>query len=106
MITGTLKSKINAIWQDFYNENIPDIVERFHNLDKEIDRKRTDKSFMVPVDEIRSKDYDLSFNKYKRIEKQEVVYRPTSEIFEDLKNTYEEAKELMESLEELLGKEE
>ncbi len=86
--------------------DIPDIVERFHHLDKEFDRKRTDKSFMVPVDEIRSKDYDLSFNKYKQIEKQELVYRPTSEIFEDLRNTYDEAKELMESLEELLGKEE
>lgn len=86
--------------------DIPDVIERFHHLDKEIDRKRTDKSFMVPVDEIRSKDYDLSFNEYKQIEKQEVVYRPTSEIFEDLRNTYEEAKELMESLEELLGKEE
>ena len=82
------------------------IVERFHHLDREFDRKRTDKSFMVPVDEIRSKDYDLSFNKYKQIEKQETVYRPTSEIFADIRDSYEKAKELMESLEELLGKEE
>lgn len=92
--------------QPVEGSDIPDIIERFHHLDQEFDRKRTDKSFMVPVDEIRSKEYDLSFNKYKQIEKQEVVYRPTSEIFNDLRNTYEEAKELMESLEELLGKEE
>lgn len=92
--------------QPVEGSDIPDIIERFHHLDQEIDRKRTDKSFMVPVDEIRSKEYDLSFNKYKQIEKQEVVYRPTSEIFDDLRNTYEEVKELMESLEELLGKEE
>lgn len=92
--------------QPVEGSDIPDIIERFHHLDQEFYRKRTDKSFMVPVDEIRSKEYDLSFNKYKQIEKQEVVYRPTSEIFNDLRNTYEEAKELMESLEELLGKEE
>lgn len=92
--------------QPVEGSDIPDIIERFHHLDQEFNRKRTDKSFMVPVDEIRSKEYDLSFNKYKQIEKQEVVYRPTSEIFNDLRNTYEEAKELMESLEELLGKEE
>ena len=92
--------------QPVEGSDIPDIIERFHHLEQEFYRKRTDKSFMVPVDEIRSKEYDLSFNKYKQIEKQEVVYRPTSEIFNDLRNTYEEAKELMESLEELLGKEE
>lgn len=92
--------------QPVEGSDIPDIVERFHHLDKEIDRKRTDKSFMVPVNEIKSNDYDLSFNKYKQIERQEVVYRSTSEIFEDLRNTYKEAKDLMDSLEELLWKEE
>lgn len=28
--------------------DIPDIIERFKNLDKEAERKRTDQSFMVP----------------------------------------------------------
>lgn len=35
MITGTLKSKINAIWQDFYNENMAqtsDIVNQLTTL--------------------------------------------------------------------------
>ncbi len=34
MITGALKSKINAIWQDFYNENMAqtsDIVNQLTN---------------------------------------------------------------------------
>lgn len=35
------------------NENdIPDIIERFHNREKEADRERTEKSFMVPKQEI------------------------------------------------------
>ncbi|MBO6261506.1 MAG: N-6 DNA methylase [Bacilli bacterium] len=82
--------------------NIPDIIERFHHMDLEVDRLRTDQSFLVSADEIRANDYDLSFNKYKQVVKEEVQYRPTSEIFEDLRSTYSEAKELMDSLEELL----
>ncbi|MFV0520725.1 MAG: N-6 DNA methylase, partial [Lachnospirales bacterium] len=46
--------------------DIPDIIERFKNRDKEVDRKRTDKSFFVPKDEIVDNDYDLSINKYKK----------------------------------------
>ena len=41
------------------DNDIPDIIQRFKNLDKESDRKRTDKSFMVPKKEI----VDLQFNK-------------------------------------------
>ena len=48
--------------------DIPDIIERFKNLDKEADRKRTDQSFMVPKKDIVENDYDLSINKYKEIE--------------------------------------
>ena len=42
------------------------ILLRFRNRDAELDRKRTDKSFMVPKQEIVDNDYDLSINKYKR----------------------------------------
>lgn len=54
--------------------DIPDIIERFHNLDKEEERKRTDKSFLVPFEEIKENDYDLSINKYKEIVYEEVEY--------------------------------
>ena len=33
--------------------DIPDIIERFNNLDKEVDRKRTEQSFFVPIEEIK-----------------------------------------------------
>ena len=32
MITGTLKNKINAIWQDFYNENMAQTSEIVNQL--------------------------------------------------------------------------
>lgn len=54
--------------------DIPDIIKRYHNLDAENERTRKDKSFFVPVDEIRANDYDLSINKYKEVEKVKVEY--------------------------------
>lgn len=48
--------------------DIPDIIARFKNLPAEATRKRTDKSFLVPVQEIIDNGYDLSINKYKQIE--------------------------------------
>ena len=62
------------------DNDINDIVERFSNLDKEVDRKRTEQSFFVPVEEIRENGYDLSINKYKEIEYEEVKYDSPQEI--------------------------
>ena len=47
--------------------NIPDIIQRFNSLEKEMERKRTDQSFMVPVDEIRKNGYNLTFKNIKRL---------------------------------------
>ena len=46
--------------------DIPDIISRFHNPDGEKDRERTEQSFFVPKQEIADNDYDLSINKYKK----------------------------------------
>jgi len=55
-------------------DDIPDIIERYKNLDKETDRKRTNGSFLVPKEEIVEQYYDLSINRYKEIEYEEVEY--------------------------------
>ena len=44
--------------------DIPDIIARFKNLEAENDRKRTDQSFFVEKQEIVDNAYDLSINKY------------------------------------------
>jgi type I restriction enzyme M protein len=54
--------------------DIPDVIARFHNLAAEEKRSRKDQSFLVPVDEIKANDYDLSINKYKEVEKVKVEY--------------------------------
>ena len=64
--------------------DIPDIIERFHHLDKETDRQRTKHSFFVPKQEIADNDYDLSINKYKKVEYVPVSYPSTAEIMADL----------------------
>ena len=83
--------------------DIPDIIERFKNLDKEANRKRTDKSFMVPKQDIVDNDYDLSINKYKEVEYQKVEYPPTSEIMANIREIESEIANDMEELERLLG---
>lgn len=83
--------------------DIPDIIERFKNLDKESDRKRTDKSFMVSKQDIVDNGYDLSINKYKEIEYVAVEYPPTSEIMADIRKIEMEIGKEMDELEKLLN---
>ena len=83
--------------------DIPDIIERFKNLDKEAERKRTDKSFMVPKQDIVDNDYDLSINKYKEIEYIPVEYPPTSEIMANIRELEVEIGKEMDELEKLLN---
>ena len=79
------------------------MVSRFHNLEKEDIRTRKEQSFFVPVEEIRQKDYDLSINKYKEIERQKIEYEPVKNILKRLNDSeviYQKGyKELCEMLE-------
>lgn len=83
--------------------DIPDIIQRFRKLEGEKDRKRTDKSFMVPKKEIADNDYDLSINKYKEVEYVAVEYPPTSEIMANIRDIETEIAKEMEELERLLN---
>ena len=66
------------------NSDIPDIVSRFHALDAEESRERTDQSFFVPKDEIVGNDYDLSINKYKQSVYVEEEYPHPLEIMTEI----------------------
>ena len=83
--------------------DIPDIIARFHALDAEAERARTEQSFFVPKDEIVGNDYDLSINKYKQTEYKPVQYPPTSEILAKLRELEAEIKTAMDDLEEMLN---
>ena len=83
--------------------DIPDIIQRFRNLNGEIDRKRTEQSFFVPKQEIVDNGYDLSINKYKQIEYVAIEYPPTEEIMANLREIEKKIGEEMDELERLLG---
>ena len=82
------------------DNDIPDIIARFHHLEKETARQRTDQSFFVPKQEIADNDYDLSINKYKKVEYVPVEYPSTAELMSDL---HELEREITKGLEELEG---
>ncbi len=88
--------------QEIEANDIPDIIERFNNLDKEIDRKRTEKSFFVNVQEIIDNGYDLSINKYKEIEYEEVEYAHPQEIIMKIRELEMEISAGIEELSEMI----
>lgn len=82
--------------------DIPDIIERFQHLDQEESRERTEQSFLVPKQEIVENGYDLSINKYKKIEYVPVEYPPTSEILDKLDQLEAEIAVGLKELREML----
>ena len=82
--------------------DIPDIVARFKNLQAEETRARTEQSFFVDKAEMVANDYDLSINKYKKTEYQKVEYPPTSEILAEIKSLETEISQGIEELEKIL----
>lgn len=56
------------------DNNIPDILARFHNLQGEADRKPTEQSFLVDKSAIEENGYDLSINRYKEVVYEKVEY--------------------------------
>ena len=80
--------------------DIPDIIERFHHLEQEANRQRTEQSFFVPKQEIADNDYDLSINKYKKVEYVPVEYPSTTELMAEL---HELEMEITAGLAELEG---
>ena len=94
----TLDSKRSPI----EGSDIPDVIERFNKIEVEMNRERTEKSFMVPVDEIRNNDYDLSLKKYKKVVAPKVNYRCTQEILDDINESLTFSEELLSSLREYL----
>lgn len=83
--------------------DIPDIINRFNNLEKELNNPRTAQSFMVPVGEIIKNDYDLTFNKYKLTEKIVREYRSTKEILSNIKESQNKIQKEIDYLEKMLG---
>lgn len=84
------------------DNDIPDVVARFKNLEAEANRSRKEQSFFVPVQDIIDNDYDLSINKYKEVEREKVEYEPIKDIFARLQQTEGEYAKGFEELKGML----
>ena len=83
--------------------DIPDIIARFHNLAAEEERARTEQSFFVEKSEIVANEYDLSINKYKKTEHVAEKYPSPQEILKNLNGLEQEITAGLAELESLLG---
>ena len=88
---------------DEKHNDIPDIIERWNNLDAEKSRERTEKSFLVSKDDIVKNDYDFSFNKYAETKYERIEYPPTEEILADLDDLNRQMAESLAELHKMLG---
>ncbi len=84
-----------------YND-IPDIIKSFKNRHKENNTDRKAKHFFVDADEIRNNGYDLSINKYKEVEYEEIQYEEPSKILADIKQLESEIQTSLDELEEMI----
>jgi type I restriction enzyme M protein len=109
--------------QPIEKNDIADIVSRFNSLtsanltsarfetsptlnaaeNTEGSRLRTDKSFLVPVEEIRDNKYDLSINRYKEVVYEEKTYLKPQVIIQNIEDLDAERRVLMNELKMLLG---
>ncbi|MGZ0051168.1 type I restriction-modification system subunit M [Brevibacillus gelatini] len=85
------------------DNDIPDILARFHNLAGEVDRKPTEQSFFVEKSAIVENGYDLSINRYKEVVYEKVEYDAPGVIMERLDKLNLEIAAKMEELRGLIG---
>jgi type I restriction enzyme M protein len=72
--------------RDPVGENdLPDAVARWKKKSAKKDNDRTAKHFMVPVNEIEAKGFDLSINRYKEAKHEEIEYDPPKKIIAKLR---------------------
>lgn len=83
--------------------DLSDVIERWHHLDEERSRARTEQSFMVSKEEIVEQGYDLSLNRYKEIQYDEVEHRPPLEIIADIEKLDAEIADGIAELKAMLG---
>lgn len=84
--------------------DLNDVLARWQQrATTEASRVRTDQSFLVPKSEIAENGYDLSLNRYKEVEHEEIVHKEPAEIIADLETLEAEIVIAMSDLKELMS---
>lgn len=89
------------------DNDIPDIIERFHNMEKEEKRERTEQSFLVPKQEIVENEYSFSFGRYSEVQATEDDGEPFEEkmvrLTSELSDMFAKSHELEDEIRRKLG---
>src|SRR5699024_6459653 len=84
--------------------DLPEVLERWAEREgAEKDRTRTEQSFTVPKADIAEQGYDLSINRYKEIEFEEVEHRAPLDIIADIEKLDAEIAEDLAELKAMLS---
>ena len=78
--------------------DIPDIIYRYHHLEQEKKRKRTEQSFFVSKEELKENHYELSINRYKETIEETKEYQSPVSVLEQI---MERERALQQKLQEL-----
>jgi type I restriction enzyme M protein len=81
---------------------LPDVVTQWRTRDPKRASDRKANYFFVPVQEIRDKSYDLSFNRYSTVEHDETVYEEPNVILQKLKTLEDKIQQGISELEGIL----
>lgn len=82
--------------------DLPDILKRWRDREAEYGRVRTEQSFMVPRSDIAANGYDLSIDRYREIEYEEVVHETPESILERMRELEGQITEGLDALTEAL----
>ncbi|MCG6111904.1 MAG: type I restriction-modification system subunit M [Paracoccus sp.] len=90
--------------EEHAKNNLPDILARWDDLAAEADRPPTAQSFMVKAEDIAATgSWDLSLNRYKKVEHAEVEHESPAAIIAELRAIEAEIAEGLDRLEEMLA---
>jgi type I restriction enzyme M protein len=85
------------------SSDLDDVLARWEQRSStEASRARTDQSFLVPKGEIAENGYDLSLNRYKKIDRDEIDHKEPAEIIATIRQIEQDIVEGLAELEELL----
>ena len=94
---------VSLSMEDHEKNNLPDVVKRWaERSGAERQRPRTAQSFCVPKTDIAAAGYDLSLNRYKEVEHEEIAHESPAAILADLRRIEAEIAKGTARLEELL----
>lgn len=85
------------------DNDIGDIIKRFHEIENEDERERTEKSFLIPIEEIKENGYDLSINRYKEIIYDEVEYEEPLVIIDKVRELERDILLALDEIEKLVN---